>query len=171
MEVAAARKFIHEDNGCLISLCATIESCLLHGLKRRAVGLFKSSTTLSLLQKIGKSCPEAELAVKMCEEYDRAYCSTMSFNPTSTTIATITTTTPAPTLVNHISSPNILTTVRQNSTRHGLTSAQSFYERKQSKSPLPSPSSVTSNSSSLSLFSRYNSLKSPFYSDDSRLNA
>lgn len=179
MEVAAARKFIHEDNGCLVSLCATIEQCLLHGLKRRAVGLFKSSTTLSLLQKIAKTSGDAELIVRMCEEYDRVYCSTMSFNPTSTTIASITTTTtPASAAAaaastsagffnsNHTSSPNIMNVARQNSsisstttaaaTRQPgiLTSAQSFYERKESKSPLPSPSSLTSNPSSLSLFSR-----------------
>ena len=33
----------------------TVESCLSHGLRRRALGLFKSSSTTALIQKIAKT--------------------------------------------------------------------------------------------------------------------
>ncbi len=74
MEEAVTKKFVHEDSACITSLCATIEQCLLHGLQRRSVGLFKSGTTMALLQKIGKNFEPAEQVVKMCEAYDDAYC-------------------------------------------------------------------------------------------------
>jgi hypothetical protein len=48
-----------------------VEACLLHGLKRRAVGLFKTSTTMALLQKIGKSCPAAAEVVKIVDDDNR----------------------------------------------------------------------------------------------------
>lgn len=76
MEEAVTKKFVHEDSGCITSLCATIETCLLHGLKRRSVGLFKTSTTMALLQKISKNDFEpAQLIIKLCDEYDEKYCS------------------------------------------------------------------------------------------------
>jgi hypothetical protein len=43
----------------------------LHGLKRRAVGLFKTSTTMALLQKIAKSCPAAAEVVKIVDDDNR----------------------------------------------------------------------------------------------------
>jgi hypothetical protein len=48
-----------------------VEACLLHGLKRRAVGLFKTSTTMALLQKIAKSCPSAAEVVKIIDDDHR----------------------------------------------------------------------------------------------------
>lgn len=48
-----------------------VEACLLHGLKRRAVGLFKTSTTMALLQKIAKTCPSAAEVVKMIDKDTR----------------------------------------------------------------------------------------------------
>jgi predicted nucleic acid-binding protein len=48
-----------------------VEACLLHGLKRRAVGLFKTSTTMALLQKIAKSCPAAAEVVKIADDDHR----------------------------------------------------------------------------------------------------
>lgn len=48
-----------------------VEACLLHGLKRRAVGLFKTSTTMALLQKIAKSCPSAAEVVKIVDNDNR----------------------------------------------------------------------------------------------------
>lgn len=50
---------------------ATVEACLLHGLKRRAVGLFKTSTTMALLQKIAKTCPAAAEVVKIIDDDNR----------------------------------------------------------------------------------------------------
>lgn len=59
MEEAVTRKFIHEESGSVTALCATVEACLSQGLRRRALGLFKTSSTTALLHKIGKHCPEA----------------------------------------------------------------------------------------------------------------
>lgn len=53
------RKFIHEDSGSVTALCSSVESCLSQGLRRRALGLFKSSSTTALLHKVAKHCPEA----------------------------------------------------------------------------------------------------------------
>jgi hypothetical protein len=63
---------------------ATIESCLLHGLKKRAVGLFKTSTTMSLVQKISKNCDSASIVVKLCDEYDNNYCNSNSIGSNAT---------------------------------------------------------------------------------------
>jgi hypothetical protein len=87
MEEAVTKKFVHEDSACLTSLCATIEQCLLHGLQRRSVGLFKSGTTMALLQKVSKNFEPAEQVLKMCADYDDAYCnSNFSFIPRYLTI-------------------------------------------------------------------------------------
>lgn len=48
-----------------------MEACLLHGLKRRAVGLFKTTTTTALLQKIAKTCSDAAEVVKIIEDDNR----------------------------------------------------------------------------------------------------
>jgi hypothetical protein len=48
-------------------ILGAVEACLLHGLKRRAVGLFKTSTTMALLQKIAKTCPSAAEVVKIVD--------------------------------------------------------------------------------------------------------
>jgi flagellar biosynthesis chaperone FliJ len=53
-------------------LKAAIEACLLHGLKK--ISIFQTNTTLSLLQKIGRHSQDAEKILKMCEDYDKAYC-------------------------------------------------------------------------------------------------
>ncbi|XP_055911529.1 small G protein signaling modulator 2 [Eupeodes corollae] len=60
MEEAVTKKYIHEDSSSVTSLCAAVEACLSQGLKRRALGLFKTSSTTALLQKIAKNCPEAD---------------------------------------------------------------------------------------------------------------
>jgi hypothetical protein len=52
-------------------ILAAVEACLLHGLKRRAVGLFKTSTTMALLQKIAKTCPSAAEVVKIIDDDNR----------------------------------------------------------------------------------------------------
>lgn len=60
MEEAVTKKYIHEDSSSVTSLCAAVEACLSQGLKRRALGLFKTSSTTALLHKIAKNCPEAD---------------------------------------------------------------------------------------------------------------
>jgi len=52
-------------------ISGAVEACLLHGLKRRAVGLFKTSTTMALLQKIAKTCPSAAEVVKIINNDNR----------------------------------------------------------------------------------------------------
>ena len=47
-----------------------VESCLLHGLRKRALGLFKNSTTTALLQKCSKSFEPAAQIVKMLNEIE-----------------------------------------------------------------------------------------------------
>ena len=53
---------------------------MLHGLRRRAIGLFKRNTTLFVLQKISKSCEQAKQILDLCDEYEIAYCSKNSIN-------------------------------------------------------------------------------------------
>ncbi|XP_073948313.1 small G protein signaling modulator 2-like isoform X2 [Choristoneura fumiferana] len=61
MEEAVTRKFVHEDSGGVTALCGAVEACLGQGLRRRALGLFKTNSTTALLHKIAKHCPEAAL--------------------------------------------------------------------------------------------------------------
>lgn len=59
MEEAVTKKYVYEESGSLTALCSAVEACLSHGLKRRALGLFRSSSTTALVQRIAKYCPEA----------------------------------------------------------------------------------------------------------------
>lgn len=54
MEEAVTRKFIHEESGSVTALCGAVEACLIQGLRRRALGLFKTSSTTALLHKVAK---------------------------------------------------------------------------------------------------------------------
>jgi small G protein signaling modulator 1 len=58
MEEAVTKKFIHADSSSVTALCATVEACLSQGLRRRALGLFKTSSTTALLHKVGKVCKD-----------------------------------------------------------------------------------------------------------------
>ncbi|XP_059169262.1 small G protein signaling modulator 1-like [Physella acuta] len=63
MEEAVTRKFVHEESSSITSLCAAVEACLLHCLKKRALGLFKYGSTMALLQKVSKTFePAAEVS-------------------------------------------------------------------------------------------------------------
>lgn len=73
MEEAVTRKFIHEESSSVISLCGTVESCLQHGLKKRALGLFKNSTTTALLQKIAKNFEPAVQLLKILNDLERGH--------------------------------------------------------------------------------------------------
>lgn len=72
MEEAVTRKYIHEESGSVTSLCAAVEACLSQGLRRRALGLFKTSSTTALLHKIGKHCPEAALISKRVQDIENS---------------------------------------------------------------------------------------------------
>ncbi|EHH65705.1 hypothetical protein EGM_02528 [Macaca fascicularis] len=60
MEEAVTRKFVHEDSSHIISFCAAVEACVLHGLRRRAAGFLRSNKIAALFMKVGKSFPPAE---------------------------------------------------------------------------------------------------------------
>ncbi|XP_062943810.1 small G protein signaling modulator 1 [Cynocephalus volans] len=60
MEEAVTRKFVHEDSSHIISFCAAVEACVLHGLRRRAAGFLRSNKIAALFMKVGKSFPLAE---------------------------------------------------------------------------------------------------------------
>nr|XP_054325751.1 small G protein signaling modulator 1 isoform X8 [Pongo pygmaeus] len=60
MEEAVTRKFVHEDSSHIISFCAAVEACVLHGLRRRAAGFLRSNKIAALFMKVGKNFPPAE---------------------------------------------------------------------------------------------------------------
>ncbi|KAJ8909653.1 hypothetical protein NQ315_002918, partial [Exocentrus adspersus] len=70
MEESVTRKFVHEESGSVTSLCAAVEACLSQGLRRRALGLFKTSSTTALLHKIAKHSPEAANISKKVQELE-----------------------------------------------------------------------------------------------------
>ncbi|XP_062290638.1 small G protein signaling modulator 1 [Scomber scombrus] len=68
MEEAVTRKFVHADSSHIISFCAVVEACLLHGLKRRIAGLLCSNKVAALFMKVAKSfSPAEELCHKVQE--------------------------------------------------------------------------------------------------------
>ncbi|XP_066982127.1 small G protein signaling modulator 1-like isoform X2 [Macrobrachium rosenbergii] len=70
MEEAVTRKFVHEESSSITSLCAAVEACLSHGLKRRTLGLFKTSSTTALIHKLGKSFEPAANVSKMVQDLE-----------------------------------------------------------------------------------------------------
>ncbi|XP_053210334.1 small G protein signaling modulator 2-like isoform X3 [Panonychus citri] len=64
MEEAVTRKFVHEESSSITSLCVAVDACLSHGLKRRALGLFKTNSTTALLQKVAKNFEPAAIVYK-----------------------------------------------------------------------------------------------------------
>lgn len=72
MEEAVTRKFVHEESGSVTSLCGAVEACLSQGLRRRALGLFKTSSTTALLHKVAKHCAEADYISKRVLELESA---------------------------------------------------------------------------------------------------
>ncbi|XP_062138756.1 small G protein signaling modulator 2 [Drosophila sulfurigaster albostrigata] len=73
MEEAVTKKYIHEESSSVTSLCGAVEACLSHGLRRRALGLFKTSSTTALIQKIAKICPEADYVSRRLLELELAH--------------------------------------------------------------------------------------------------
>ncbi|XP_065352074.1 small G protein signaling modulator 2-like isoform X2 [Cloeon dipterum] len=72
MEEAVTRKFVHEDSSSITSLCAAVEACLSQGLRRRALGLFKTSSTTALLHKVGKSFAPAATISHMVQDIENS---------------------------------------------------------------------------------------------------
>ena len=48
MEESVMLKCVHEDSASVASLCASVDACLSYGLKRRALGLFKTRYVTSI---------------------------------------------------------------------------------------------------------------------------
>ncbi|XP_064555934.1 small G protein signaling modulator 2 [Drosophila montana] len=115
MEEAVTKKYVHEDSSSVTSLCAAVEACLSQGLRRRALGLFKTSSTTALLHKIAKTCAEAEHISKLVQEIEasdpnkRSSSSSDSFN--------------RPPMLKKSSSNSMSTTNTTTSTASGSTSA------------------------------------------------
>ncbi|XP_075218300.1 small G protein signaling modulator 2-like isoform X2 [Lycorma delicatula] len=72
MEEAVTRKFVHEDSGTITSLCGAVEACLSQGLRRRALGLFKTSSTTALLHKVAKSFEPAAIISKKVQDIENS---------------------------------------------------------------------------------------------------
>nr|XP_045595808.1 small G protein signaling modulator 1-like [Procambarus clarkii] len=70
MEEAVTRKFVHEESSTITSLCGAVEACLSHGLKRRTLGLFKTSSTTALIHKLAKSFQPAANVSKIVQEIE-----------------------------------------------------------------------------------------------------
>ncbi|XP_067084078.1 small G protein signaling modulator 1 [Osmerus mordax] len=70
MEEAVTRKFVHEDSSHIVSFCAAVEACVLHGLKRRAAGFLRSNKIAALFTKVGKSFTPAEELCKKAQELE-----------------------------------------------------------------------------------------------------
>lgn len=49
-----------------------VDACLSNGLKRRALGLFKTNSTTALLQKVAKNCDAAAQVWKKVIEIENA---------------------------------------------------------------------------------------------------
>ncbi|KAK7066560.1 hypothetical protein SK128_017894 [Halocaridina rubra] len=49
---------------------SAVEACLSHGLKRRTLGLFKTSSTTALIHKVGKSYEPASNVSKIVQEIE-----------------------------------------------------------------------------------------------------
>ncbi|XP_061527621.1 small G protein signaling modulator 1 isoform X2 [Phycodurus eques] len=71
MEEAVTRKFVHEDSSHIVSLCAAVEACVLHGLKRRAAGFLRSNKIAALFMKVGKSFAPAEELCKKAQDLEQ----------------------------------------------------------------------------------------------------
>ncbi|XP_067395529.1 small G protein signaling modulator 1 isoform X1 [Emydura macquarii macquarii] len=71
MEEAVTRKFVHEDSSHIISFCAAVEACVLHGLRRRAAGFLRSNKIAALFMKVGKSFPLAEDLSKKVQDLEQ----------------------------------------------------------------------------------------------------
>lgn len=55
---------------CPVIFTAAVEGCLSHGLRRRALGLFRSSSTTALMHKVAKGYPPALVISKLIMEAD-----------------------------------------------------------------------------------------------------
>uniref|UniRef100_A0A7N8YCY9 Small G protein signaling modulator 1a n=1 Tax=Mastacembelus armatus TaxID=205130 RepID=A0A7N8YCY9_9TELE len=69
--MSVTRKFVHEDSSHIVSFCAAVEACVLHGLKRRAAGFLRSNKVAALFMKVGKSFAPAEELCRKAQELEQ----------------------------------------------------------------------------------------------------
>ncbi|RWS22715.1 hypothetical protein B4U80_09970 [Leptotrombidium deliense] len=101
MEEAVTRKFVHEESSSITSLCAAVDACLSHGLKRRALGLFKTNSTTALLQKVAKNFEVASVIYRMVVEIENQDPNKRSSSSSDSTSRIKT----KPTITNNITKP------------------------------------------------------------------
>ncbi|XP_061590161.1 small G protein signaling modulator 1 isoform X2 [Cololabis saira] len=71
MEEAVTRKFVHADSSHVISFCAVVEACVLHGLKRRIAGLLCTNKVAALFMKVAKSFSPADELCRKVQEVEQ----------------------------------------------------------------------------------------------------
>ncbi|KAM6902211.1 small G protein signaling modulator 1 [Xenentodon cancila] len=71
MEEAVTRKFVHADSSHVISFCAVVEACVLHGLKRRIAGLLCTNKVAALFMKVAKSFSPADELCRKVQELEQ----------------------------------------------------------------------------------------------------
>uniref|UniRef100_A0A8C8A057 Small G protein signaling modulator 1b n=1 Tax=Oryzias sinensis TaxID=183150 RepID=A0A8C8A057_9TELE len=71
MEEAVTRKFVHADSSHVISFCAVVEACVLHGLKRRIAGLLCTNKVAALFMKVSKTFSPAEELCRKVQELEQ----------------------------------------------------------------------------------------------------
>ncbi|XP_029372201.1 small G protein signaling modulator 1 isoform X2 [Echeneis naucrates] len=81
MEEAVTRKFVHADSSHIISFCAVVEACILHGLKRRIAGLLCSNKVAALFMKVAKSFSPAEELCHKVQELEQLIENSKQNNP------------------------------------------------------------------------------------------
>ena len=59
------RHLQNNNNNINVGFVASVECCLSHGLRRRALGLFRTSSTTALLHKVAKSFAAADVVSKL----------------------------------------------------------------------------------------------------------
>lgn len=84
MEEAVTRKFVHEESSSITSLCAAVDACLSHGLKRRALGLFKTNSTTALLHKMSKHFEPAAAIARAVSQLEAAAAAVGTSDSTTT---------------------------------------------------------------------------------------
>lgn len=57
-------------NGHILLPTGAVEACLSDGLKRRSLGLFKTSSTTALIHKLGKTFPPAGVVSRIVQELE-----------------------------------------------------------------------------------------------------
>uniref|UniRef100_A0A8C8A286 Small G protein signaling modulator 1b n=1 Tax=Oryzias sinensis TaxID=183150 RepID=A0A8C8A286_9TELE len=80
MEEAVTRKFVHADSSHVISFCAVVEACVLHGLKRRIAGLLCTNKVAALFMKVSKTFSPAEELCRKVQELEQLIENSSSLN-------------------------------------------------------------------------------------------